>query len=580
MQPLTPPSAASARRIRAARLTQRLARGAIGLLPAVLLAAASLFAGLHAIGFAPRLLSSVPALLPIDPDLSQRLTAAASAVGLTGIAVGLARHKQAAWWVAVVTLGAALPVQAGALRHGVGALFATVCLAVLIADRRRYRVETAGRSRRVALVLWIVGSITVMTVIGLTVGASLRLVGLPMDARDAGGGMLLWAAFGDPRIAFPAWREPGLLLGATLAARVAIVIGIVAALAPGDAPRDEGEDGAHATAIASRYGQGALLPFQLGPETRRFSLPDREGVLAYGRDGRVAVILGDPIGPEHEAVDVLRAFLLDCEHHDWWPAVYQASAAGLPPLTAAGFVAYRIGLEAVLDLAGFDLAGSRRANLRHTVTRATRGGITVSWYPDGLGVGAGTLASELEAVDAAWRCARRIPLHFTVSAYQPADLVANPVAVAQDARGAVVAFTTFRPTGADGGWVLDLLRRVTDSAPGAVESCLAAAATGLRQRGAKSLSLGLAPLAGLDSRHGALVERGLAIGARIIRPAYDVDGLAFFKGKFAPRWEPRYLAVRHRRHLPGVLLALLRLHLGGSRALLRSGLQLRPSAAR
>src|SRR5207249_11772820 len=71
--------------------------------------------------------------------------------------------------------------------------------------------------------------------------------------------------------------------------------------------------------------------------------------------------------------------------HDALPisAVYQASAAGLDPLRARGFVAYHIGLEAMLDLNSFDLSGPRRANLRHTVTRAQRGGLRFEWYPTG-----------------------------------------------------------------------------------------------------------------------------------------------------------------------------------------------------
>jgi lysylphosphatidylglycerol synthetase-like protein (DUF2156 family) len=67
-----------------------------------------------------------------------------------------------------------------------------------------------------------------------------------------------------------------------------------------------------------------------------------------------------------------------------------------------------------------------------------------------------------------------------------------------------------------------------------------------------------------------LVARLLALGARVVRPAYDVRGLAFFKSKFAPTWEPRYLVVSRRTNLPRVLLALLRLHLGGSRGLLKA----------
>jgi len=279
-----------------------------------------------------------------------------------------------------------------------------------------------------------------------------------------------------------------------------------------------------------------------------------------------------------EAHAVLDAFLQTCQRCDWLPAVYQASAAGLQPMRARGFVSYHVGLEAILDLRTFDLDGSRRANLRHTIARARRGGVTVDWYPDGLAGELGALDAELLEVDRAWRLDGRPELGFTVNGYRPADLLARPVAVARDVDGRMIAFTTYRPTGCDDGWVLDLMRRVPGGVPGAVEACIANAAKGLREIGATWLSLGLAPLAGLDPRHGSPVERGLAIGARLIRGSYDVSGLAFFKAKFDPLWQPRYLAVARRTHLPAVLLALLRLHLGGSGGLLRAGWRLRPAA--
>src|SRR4029077_15051294 len=141
---------------------------------------------------------------------------------------------------------------------------------------------------------------------------------------------------------------------------------------------------------------------------------------------------------------------------------------------------------------------------------------------------------ELLEVNNAWRVDGRPELGFTVNGYRRADLTSSPVAVARGADGRMIAFTTFRPTGCDGGWVLDLMRRVPGGVPGAVEACIADAAKGLRESGATWLSLGLAPLAGLDPRYGSPVERGLAVGARLIRGSYDVSGLAFFKAKFDP----------------------------------------------
>jgi len=156
-------------------------------------------------------------------------------------------------------------------------------------------------------------------------------------------------------------------------------------LRPGDGTATSEALQRHARSVGHRFGRGALLPFQLQSSIGHFSAPGHDGMVAFGRDGRVAVILGDPIGTDPDAWDVLRGFLGECVLQDWIPAVYQASGSSAPHLHEAGFRLYRIGLEALVDLPSFDLAGSRRANLRHTVTRARRTGVTAKWYPYGAG---------------------------------------------------------------------------------------------------------------------------------------------------------------------------------------------------
>jgi len=554
----------------------RLVREVASLLPAVLIGGAGLVAAIDSSTLHLGLLQPLPSLLPIDPDISEPATAAAAAIGLLGLSIGLARGKRVAWWLAIATLAAALLAQIELFKHVSAAILAAACLGVLIADRGRYHVETGSRSRRVAFVLWGVGAVLAIAAVGVAVGQAASLVRPATDTDVGEDALVSWLAFGDPGFAIQHMFNGGLLLAATVTARVAVVLGVMAALAPGEAPGTTPDAERHAAAVAKRFGQGALLPFQLAAEAERFSLRDRDGLLAYGRDGRVAIVLGDPIGPEGEAHAVLDAFLDTCRRCDWLPAVYQASAAGLDPLRSRGFVPYHIGLEAILDLHSFDLSGAHRANLRHTVARAWRGGVKVEWHPLGLGDDP-RLDAELLQVDRAWRLDGRPELGFTVNGYRRGDLTTNPVALARAADGRMIAFTTYRATGCDGGWVLDLMRRVPGGVPGAVEACIADAAVGLRERDATWLSLGLAPLAGLDPGHGSPVERGLALGARLIRGSYDFSGLAFFKAKFAPHWEPRYLAVARRTHLPAVLLALLRLHLGGSGGLLRAGWRVRPA---
>ena len=136
--------------------------------------------------------------------------------------------------------------------------------------------------------------------------------------------------------------------------------------------------------------------------------------------------------------------------------------------------------------------------------------------------------------------------------------------MAVSSTGHALAFTTFRETGVDGGRVLDLMRRAPNGPPGAVEACIAEAAVAFRAAGARTLSLGLAPLTGLDTSSPVFEERVLAIAGKLVHPWYDVDGLARFKNKFDPYWIPRFGATRRRRDLIGFVISLLRIHTVGA----------------
>ena len=130
---------------------------------------------------------------------------------------------------------------------------------------------------------------------------------------------------------------------------------------------------------------------------------------------------------------------------------------------------------------------------------------------------------------------------FTITRFGPETLECTPVAVAWADRRPI-AFATFRACGPR-AYVLDVMRRRDGGIPGALESCVARAATELAAS-ADRLSLGLTALAGLDPAAERRIERWLARGAEAVAGLYDVAGLAFFKGKFDPMWQPRSLVFR------------------------------------
>jgi phosphatidylglycerol lysyltransferase len=511
------------------------------------------------------------AVLPLGPLEAPILGALLGAVTLVALAVGLRRGKRRSWEIAVVVFGAAAFVQGALVHHPIAAIAAAGCLALLVAHRGRYAIRI-GRPGHGIVVL---AAIAVLAAVGD------MALALALPAARANPATGFTAATGTLADVFSfnsvrplAWLagHGGLLFAVTLAVRLPLGILALTALRPAPAPVPSAAQAAAADGIFRRHGHGALLPFQLRTDKQHLTTED-DAVVAFGQYGRFAVALGDPTGPAGTVPGAWAAFVESCRARDEIPAVYQASGESRADLLALGLHPFRVGHEAIVDLTTFDLSGSRRANLRHTIARSRKGGVGFRFYPTGIPAPElEKLAPSLVEIDRQWSAAAGPPMGFTIGQFDSSELDSVAIAVATDADGHAIAFATFRPTGSDGGWVLDLLRRAPGGIPGALEGCLAEAAAGFRASGAPTLSLGLAPLAFLDDASAVLEERALVRASTLAKSFYDVRGLAFFKSKFDPRWEPRYVAIANRRDLPALAMALVGLHVGGLRSVVRRSL--------
>jgi phosphatidylglycerol lysyltransferase len=535
-------------------------------LPAVLLAICAAAAMAYFFAFLRPIADDLDSVLPIDPADADPTVAVLSAIGLAALTVGLFRGKAVAWWLTVATLVASLVAQAGVLSHPLVVVVVGGLLAILLADRRRYVVETGIGWRRLIVGLVIVGGLAVgleTSLIVATTGDWPGPLSILSVMTSAIGNALGMSDATASRVLSQTSRDAilGLLL---LASRLPIVLAAIGVLSQVAEPAPDPTTRARARSIATRYGCGALLPFQLGDDKLVFSPADADGIVVYGLAGRTAVVLGDLIAAPEDAPKVLSEFLAHCRKLDRVPVVYQASSAGRATLVGAGFRLFKVGEEAIIDLATFDTTGPRRANLRHTITRCRKDGVVFRWFPHGIPDEEPALLDELAAIDGAWRRQAGPEMGFTISNFHRPTLSWQPLCVAIGSNGRALAFTTFRRTGVDEGWVLDLMRRAPEGPPGAVEACIAEAAFAFRDQGARTLSLGLAPLAGLDGSSRVLEERLLAWCGRLVQPWYDVQGLARFKNKFDPYWIPRLGATRHRRDLIGFVISLLRVHMAGA----------------
>jgi phosphatidylglycerol lysyltransferase len=531
--------------------------------PALALVAVALASLAYFFQFLRPISVPVDTYLPIDPGDASPLLAALSAIGLGALAIGLLRAKSVAWALAIATLAGTVVAQMGALQHPLGMIIAVGLLAVLVADRRRYEVETNPSWRRLSVALLLVGGVAIgieTSLIIASTGQWPRPLGILGDATSTLGDALgISDDLAGSVLSVTSHNTLFALL--ILAARLPFVLAALGVLTRVPEPPPDPTTRERSRSIARHYGYGALLPFQLGDDKLVYTAPGAEGLVVYGLAGGTAVVLGDLIGPAETAPGVLSEFLARCHKLDRLPVVYQASPAGRRLLLDAGFRLFRVGSEAIVDLTTFDLTGPRRANLRHTVTRSRKAGVVIRWFRAGLDESAGPeLLAEIQAIDRQWQKKMGPSMGFTISRFDLAALRRRPIAVAVDPDGHALGYASFMPTGNDGGWVLDLMRRAPGSPPGVVEACIAEAAAALRAEGAPTLSLGLAPLAKLDGAD-TFEERLLAGGARLVSRWYDIAGLAFFKDKFDPTWIPRYGATRRRRDLIAFGVALLQLHI-------------------
>lgn len=304
-----------------------------------------------------------------------------------------------------------------------------------------------------------------------------------------------------------------------------------------------------ATALAL-YPGGALAnvaPFALTRDKRFFWAPDRRAFLAIGCRIGAAVALGPAIGTGQIRA-LHERFRAQCRVRGWRPAFYQLderAAAELP-----GAVRLAVGSEAVVELDRFDLRGPAMAKLRHDVARGRRGGIAVELVPEAA------LCSETRSVMRrlaleARRRRRLGEMAFSVGRLDDVPPVERTVGIARDRDRVPVAYATWLWLPAASTYVLDEVRRGAAAPAGTMDLLIATCLLQFRGR-ARRASLGLA--------RGARMPAAVGVLQRLLGLDAASPGLASFKAKFNPDWQPRYLVADRALDLPAVLLATFLLH--------------------
>ena len=485
------------------------------------------------------------------------LAAALAGFALLMLAVNLARRKRAAWLLteAVLAVWVASHVVKGLDVEE--AAVATALAVFLFSQRHHFQARSDPPSVRQGL--WVLlGAMAFTLLYGVT--------GFYLLDHHFSVNFGLWAAVRQTVVMFTQLYDPGLepvtrfgrwfadsIYGVSVASGgLALFLIVRPVLLRRPATAGERE---RAGRIVEAHGSSSLARLAL-MEDKSFHFSPGGSVIAFMVKNRVALALGDPIGPADDAAAAIAGFVERCTRNDWRAAFYQVFPDRLESYRAAGLEALCIGHEAIVDLADFSLEGHARKRLRGAASRLQRSGARAVVLEPPLEE---ALLAELRDVSDEWLATMRgSEKRFSLGWFDDDYLRSAPVMTVVDPAGGIRAFANLVTEYRRNELTVDLMRYRRDAESGTMDYLFIEMFRWARERGYDSFNLGLSALALVGSHPDSpTVERALGFIFEHVNRFYSFKGVHDFKDKFAPRWEPRYLIYPGTASLPAVALALI-----------------------
>lgn len=269
----------------------------------------------------------------------------------------------------------------------------------------------------------------------------------------------------------------------------------------------------------------------------------RDAFVMYAVTRGTWAMMGDPVGPQIEWAELMWRLREEADRAQARLLLYEVSAAALDLAMGIGLQIVKFGEEAVIDLADFDLDTPRLRNPRRTANALARKGLTFRIVPAGA---LPVIIDELAAVSDEWLAAKKQrEKRFSLGRFDRGYLARFDCAVVMsDDR--IVAFANLWLAPNHNEASVDLMRHRADAPSGTMDYLFVQMIAWAKARGFKRFSLGMAPLSGITDRR--LAPRWARLAGFAFRHGerfYGFRGLRTYKEKFAPRWEPRYVAGPH-----------------------------------
>ena len=285
---------------------------------------------------------------------------------------------------------------------------------------------------------------------------------------------------------------------------------------------------------------------------KRFLLNDnKDAFLMFGVQGRSWVCMGDPIGPDEETRELAWEFRELCDEYDAWPVFYQVDTEYLDIYLDLGLTFIKFGEEARVELPNFSLEGHARRDLRHAYNKMTKHGLTFSVIEPAQ---VEAKIDELKKVSDVWLENKNTKEKgFSLGFFEPEYLRKTPAAIVTQ-QDKIIAFANIWEGANKEELSIDLMRYSYESPEGIMDYLFTELMLWGKSQGYKWFNFGLSPLSGLEDRQ--LAPLWSQAGAFLFRHSehfYNFQGLHEYKDKFAPVWQPKYIACPRGLMLPRII---------------------------
>lgn len=303
----------------------------------------------------------------------------------------------------------------------------------------------------------------------------------------------------------------------------------------------------------------------LGDKELMFSSTQNSFIM-HASEGKSFVAMGDPVGPEDEAEELLWKFQEYCEEQDSWPIFYQVRDDYLEWYVDLGLTLMKIGEVARVKLSDFKLEDRAYEELHNNYKRFKDEGYSFEIIPK---EDVGSSLEEFRKISDKWIEAKEAgELGFSQGVFNKEYLLNFPIAaVYKD--GKPLAFSNVWQGADKYELSFDLLRNDPEIRDEIIDYLLIELMLWGKEKGYKWFSLGMAPLSGMKNhqhseRWSKVADWVYTYGENI----YNFKEVRTYREKFNPEWEPRFIAVPGGWALPRVLKDITNLISGGIKGFL------------